>query len=81
MTSKEQPVRTSSPLLPETGFIRKPTVLALAGFGSTKLHYAVKEGSFPAPIKLGPRMVAWRAEDIRSWIEKTGAPQPIKEAA
>ncbi|WP_083923380.1 helix-turn-helix transcriptional regulator [Amorphus coralli] len=30
----------------------------------------VKDGRFPQPIKLGPRITVWRAEDIRALIEK-----------
>jgi prophage regulatory protein len=29
----------------------------------------VKSGRFPKPIKLGPRITAWRVEDIRQFIE------------
>ncbi|WUR16210.1 AlpA family phage regulatory protein [[Empedobacter] haloabium] len=28
----------------------------------------VKSGRFPSPVKLGPRMTAWRVEDIRAFI-------------
>jgi predicted DNA-binding transcriptional regulator AlpA len=35
----------------------------------------VKSGRFPAPVKhLGPRITAWRVEDIRRLIE-SGTPQ------
>jgi predicted DNA-binding transcriptional regulator AlpA len=30
----------------------------------------VKDGRFPQPVKLGPRITAWRAEDIRELLEK-----------
>jgi predicted DNA-binding transcriptional regulator AlpA len=29
----------------------------------------VKQGRYPAPVKLGPRITAWRVEDIRALIE------------
>lgn len=29
----------------------------------------VKSGRFPKPIKLGPGITVWRAEDIRQFIE------------
>jgi prophage regulatory protein len=29
----------------------------------------VKTGRFPQPVKLGPRITAWRAADIREMIE------------
>ena len=30
----------------------------------------VKSGRFPQPVKLGPRITAWREEDIRDLIER-----------
>ena len=27
----------------------------------------VREGTFPAPVKLGERKVAWRESDLRRW--------------
>ena len=28
----------------------------------------VKEGWFPAPVRLGNRMTAWRASDVAAWL-------------
>jgi predicted DNA-binding transcriptional regulator AlpA len=33
----------------------------------------VKAGRYPQPVKLGPRIKAWRVEDIRTLIEKPQA--------
>ena len=30
----------------------------------------VRSGRFPAPVKLGPRITAWRVSDIREMIEQ-----------
>jgi predicted DNA-binding transcriptional regulator AlpA len=30
----------------------------------------VKKGRFPQPVKLGPKITAWRVEDIRALIER-----------
>ncbi len=29
----------------------------------------VKEGHFPKPYKLGPRVTVWSAEEVDTWIE------------
>lgn len=58
--------------LPKEGFARIPQVLYAVGVGKTKLYQMVKTGSFPAPVKLGARMVAWRVQDVRSWLEQMG---------
>jgi prophage regulatory protein len=49
---------------------------ATAGFipiGHAAWWRGVKEGRFPAPVKLGPRVTAWRAEDIRALIDNASA--------
>ena len=32
----------------------------------------VKEGRYPAPVKLSPRVTVWRVEDIREMITRLG---------
>jgi prophage regulatory protein len=59
--------------LPETGYIRQSQLIpAIFPFSSATLWRKVKAGSFPRPIKLGPRITAWRVEDIRSLIDRLG---------
>lgn len=66
-------------ILPETGFLRLPQIIgnkknippiiALIPVGKSTWWAGVKTGRFPQPIKLGPRITAWRVEDIRKLIE------------
>jgi prophage regulatory protein len=61
--------------LPATGFLRLNSILAPKGpipVSKSTWWLGVKLGRFPAPVKLGPRITAWRAEDIRSLIETLG---------
>lgn len=55
--------------LPETGFLRLPDVLKLIPVGRSTWWSGCATGRYPAPVKLGPRTTAWRAEDIRALIE------------
>jgi predicted DNA-binding transcriptional regulator AlpA len=65
--------------LPETGFLRlaqiignpkaDPPIPALIPVSKSTWWEGVKSGRFPAPVKLGPRITAWRIEDIRALIE------------
>jgi prophage regulatory protein len=32
----------------------------------------VKEGRFPRPKHLGPRVTAWLAADVDSWVQRSG---------
>ena len=57
-----------SPILPPEGFVRIPVVLAVLGIGKTSFLSGVREGRYPNPVKLGPRISAWRVEDIRDII-------------
>ncbi len=29
----------------------------------------VESGHFPAPIRLGPNSIAWRASDVQAWLD------------
>jgi len=51
------------------GFVRLPQVLAVFPVGKTCWWQGVKTGRFPKPVKLSPRVTAWRAEDIRQLIK------------
>lgn len=58
----------NNPMLPETGFLRLSGVLALIPVSKSTWWAGVKSGRFPKPVKLGKRITAWRAEDIRALI-------------
>lgn len=60
---------------PGTGFLRLKSILAPAGpipVARSTWWAGVKSGRYPAPVKLGPRITAWRVEDIRALIERGG---------
>ncbi len=65
----------NKPILPDTGFVRLSSILAPSGpipVSKSTWWAGVKSGRYPKPIKLGPRITAWRVEDIRRLI-RTGA--------
>ena len=67
--------------LPTTGYLRLPQIVgdakaqppipAIIPVSKSTWWAGVKAGRFPAPVKLGPRITAWRVEDIRALIERT----------
>lgn len=63
---------SSTTALPATGFLRLPAVLSLIPVGRSTWWAGVKTGLYPAPVKLGARMTAWRAEDIAALIAALG---------
>jgi prophage regulatory protein len=54
--------------MPDTGFLRLPQVLKLIPVSKATWWAGVKSGRFPASIKLGERITAWRVEDIRAYL-------------
>lgn len=60
--------------LPETGFLRERQVLAFVPISKSTLWRRVQEQAFPAPVKLSAHVTAWRAEDVRQWIQEQGRP-------
>lgn len=64
---------SQSPTLPETGFVRLTSILAPNGpipVSRSTWWAGVKSGRYPQPVKLGPRITAWRVEDIRRLINE-----------
>ena len=60
----------------QTGFVRLDMVLAPKGpipVSKSTWWEGVKSGRFPKPVKLGPRITAWRVEEIRALIDRQGS--------
>lgn len=54
-----------------TGFVRLPSILAPDGpmpVSRSTWWAGVREGRFPQPVKLGPRITAWKREDINALV-------------
>jgi predicted DNA-binding transcriptional regulator AlpA len=47
--------------------LRLPEVKAMTGLSKSSLYALVREGTFPAPVRLGPRAVAWVKSEVRQW--------------
>ncbi len=55
------------------GLLRLREILAPNGpipVASSTWWAGVKAGRYPQPMKLGPRITVWRAEDIRRLVEQ-----------
>lgn len=66
----------NSGYLPASGFLRLASILAPNGpipVSKSTWWAGVKTGRFPTPVKLGPRITAWRVEDIQALIDTAGA--------
>jgi len=68
--------------LPETGYLRlrqiigdptsNPPLPPIIPVGKSTWWAGVRTGRYPAPVKLSPRITAWRVESIRTLIEAAG---------
>ena len=65
-----------SKTLPDIGFVRVPTILEVLPISRAGWWQGVKDGKYPAGIKLGPRTTVWRVEDISALIKKLGEKNP-----
>tara|TARA_R110000765_G_scaffold37473_1_gene83006 strand:+ start:487 stop:675 length:189 start_codon:yes stop_codon:yes gene_type:complete len=50
-------------------FIRLPSVKSQTGKTTSRIYAEMAEGTFPKPVKIGPRAVAWLQSEIDAWIE------------
>jgi len=48
---------------------RLPTVVAETGISKTEIYRKMKAGTFPTPIKLGIRAVAWSSYAVQDWVK------------
>lgn len=56
---------------PETGLVRLPQILEVIPVSKSTWWAGVKSGRYPQPVyHLGPRITAWKAENIRALIEQ-----------
>lgn len=62
--------------------LRLPKVSKATALSRSTLLRRVKEGTFPAPIKIGPRAVGWLESEVSKWIEdRIKASRPNNKSA
>ena len=44
-------------------------------FSGSTLWRKVRSGNFPAPVKLGPAITAWREREVASWLSSQNGDQ------
>jgi prophage regulatory protein len=67
----------STPIKPPERLLRLPAVEQLTGLKKSTIYAGLnaKPSTFPAPVRLSARAVAWRESDIATWQaarQKTG---------
>lgn len=48
--------------------IRLPELTSRIGLSKSQVYKMCRRGSFPKPMKLGPRASAWVEEEVNQWM-------------
>lgn len=68
-TREHANVSGEKPRLPIEGYMHLPAVLSVFPVSRSTWWAGISAGRFPKRVKLGPRITAWKVEDIRKLIE------------
>ena len=49
--------------------IRMKELTGVIGYRPWNIYRLIRQGDFPASVKLGERAVAWRESDVQQWID------------
>lgn len=55
------------PFFPGT-YVREQQLLAAIPFSRATLWRRIKSGDFPVPVRFGPRLNAWKADEVIAWL-------------
>ena len=55
----------------ELRYLRIEDVSHITGLGKTTIYRLMKEGTFPESVRLQPKAVRWKSDDIQEWIKQT----------
>ena len=54
---------------PFMGLLRLPKVLEIIPVSRSSWWAGIKQGRYPAPVRLSARAVAWESEDIKALLD------------
>lgn len=50
--------------------LRRPVVPEMTGLSRSSIYAKMADGSFPRPVQIGARAVAWKESDILNWMQQ-----------
>lgn len=59
-------------------FLRLPAVIEMVGMKRATIYKRIAAGTFPAPVQIGPRAVAWDLAALADW--QAGLETGVKKA-
>lgn len=48
--------------------IRRPQVQEITGLSRSSIYDQMERGTFPRPLRIGSRAVAWRESEVLDWM-------------
>ena len=66
-----------------TRFLRRREVEGMTGLSRSSIYKGMEDGWFPQAVKVSPRAVRWRLDEIEAWMSSrpTTAPPDLPPAA
>ncbi len=56
--------------MPESVLLFRLTqVIKICGLKKSSIYAQIKKGTFPEPVRLGPKSVAWRSDELSQWVD------------
>jgi prophage regulatory protein len=69
------------PAGPPARFLRRFAVVEITGLPTSTIYQMMKKGTFPRPVHISPRVVAWRSGEIATWQDRcqrsVGRPEQV----
>jgi prophage regulatory protein len=63
---------------PDVRIVREPELYQKTGLHATQRRVLERKGDFPAKVRLGPRTVGWRSDELDSWIDQRSSTRTVK---
>ena len=65
--------------LPISGYLRQAQLIPyIVPFSAATLWRKVKNGTFPAPVKLSTKITAWKVDDVKGWMKDIPQSNEVK---
>ena len=68
-TTEKKPRQSVNSLYIPEALLMMAVVKELTGLSEPTIRRRVKDGTFPAPIRLSPRCIRWRASTLQNWLK------------